>query len=170
MKDNNPGNYVSLDVSGLPLHLVATLPGIVNTDPHITVMYSKNSNVPLSHIDYVMQRKKIIGSSVFVSGVNVFDSSPNENNERDVSKGCLVLTIKSVPINDLHDQLCRLGCKHSYTPFHAHATLIYDCDLEQCKLAAEEIQKLIDSGQTFPLTITGYKNNRIKENWTDSLK
>lgn len=170
MKENNPGNYVSVNVSGLPLNLVASIPGQSSPEPHITLMYSKESNVPLDHIDYVMRRKKLIGSVVPISGVDVFDTPADDSGNREESLGCIVMTVNSSILNDTHDQLVRLGCKHSYTPFQAHATLIYNCPIYQCRMTAAEIQKRLDSGEEYPLTITSYNNTRVIEDWVDSRK
>lgn len=160
--ENNPGNYVSVDVSGLPLHLVSTLPGKVNTQPHITLMYSPESAVPLDHIQYLLNRKSLNGTSVMVTGVDIFDSQSNPED------GCIVLKVKSSLINDLHFALQRLGCKHTYTPFEAHATLIYGCPIEQCKIAVKEIEHKINEDGLF-LTCLGFNNQHIDKDWTSKL-
>jgi hypothetical protein len=165
MKETNKGNYVSVNVTGLPLHLVSTLPGKVNPEPHITLMYSKESSVPLSHVDYVLKRKSLDGQTLMVTGVDVFDDKDDEGNTKEQT-GCLVLKVHSPTLNDIHNHLMRLGCKHSYADFKPHATLIYGCPLEQCKIAAKEIQQHINDGMF--LTCNGYNNNHIIENWADT--
>lgn len=166
--ENNPGNYVSVDVTGLPLSLVAGLPGQVNSKPHITLMYSPESNVPLEHIAYALNRKPLNGVVVPVTGVDIFDSPPDENDNRVEHVGCIVLKVNSQPINDLHNHLVRLGCKHTYNPYQAHATLIYDCPIEQCKLAAKEIEQKIKDEGIF-LTCTKFNNQAIDKNWVAGL-
>lgn len=166
VKDNNPGNYVSVDVTGLPTRLVAALPGKVTPEPHITLMYSKESHVPLEHINHVLKRRSLDGANIPVVGVEIFDSQPKEG-EPDQKLGCLVLKVNSPQINEINSHLTRIGCKHSYTPFQAHATLIYDCPMEQCKIAIKEIQRHIDSDGIF-LTGGKFNNQWIKENWVDS--
>jgi hypothetical protein len=169
VKENNPGNYVSVDVEGLPLNLVSALPGTVNTKPHITLMYSKNSHVPLEHIQYVLNKRPLIGTTVMASAADVFDEPPKEGeDERDSQNGCIVLKIKSPILNDIHEHLIRLGCKHSYTPFQSHATLIYGCPLDQCKIALRDIERAVADG--ISLKLTKFNNQWIKENWSDTLK
>lgn len=77
VKDTNPGNYVSVDVTGLPLQLVAALPGQTNDKPHITLMYSMNSAVPFEHVAYVLKRKNIIGAVVHECH-SAWDALPSE--------------------------------------------------------------------------------------------
>lgn len=162
VKENNPGNYVSVDVTGLPIQLVSYLPGIVNSKPHITLMYSKNSHVPLEHIDYVLRRYKIIGSTVFVDDAAIFDS------QDDSSKGCIVLKVVSPVLTDIHNHLSRIGLKHSYQEFSPHATLIYDVPLDQAKIELQHIKNYInDNGVT--LQLTKFNNEYIKENWASEL-
>lgn len=168
VKENNPGNYVSVDVEGLPLNLVAALPGTVNTKPHITLMYSPESSVPLDHINYVLGRKSLLGAVVPVTGVDIFDSLPDDTNGRSEHIGCIVLKVNSPQINDLYNHLVRLGCKHTYNPFKAHATLIYNCPIDQCRIATKEIQSKIARDGMF-LTCKGFNNNFIDKNWVDKL-
>lgn len=168
VKENNPGNYVSVDVEGLPLTLVASLPGTVNSKPHITLMYSPESSVPLDHINYVLGRKSLLGAVVPVTGVDIFDSESDDTNGRSEHVGCIVLKVNSPQINDLHNHLVRLGCKHTYNPFNAHATLIYNCPIDQCRIAAKEIQSKIARDGMF-LTCKGFNNDFIDKNWVDKL-
>lgn len=164
VKDNNPGNYVSVDVTGLPTNFVSALPGIVTPQAHVTLMYSKNSHVPLEHIAYVLKRRPIIGTTLPVVGVSVFDSPSKDDGTRDEKVGCIVLNIHSDALNDIHAHLTRLGCKHSYPNFEPHATLIYDCPIEQCNITANEIRKALET-TSIMLTCTKMNNEHIKENW-----
>lgn len=167
VKENNPGNYVSVDVEGLPTSFVSSLPGIVTPKPHITLMYSKNSHVPLDHINYVLNRRKVSGILVPVVGVSVFDSAPSDNGERDEALGCIVLNVASDVLTDIHAHLTRLGCKHSYPNFEPHATLIYDCPVEQCRIVADEIRREI-ANSAINLRCTTTHNEHIKENWASN--
>lgn len=166
--ENNPGNYVSVDVDGMPLHLVSTLPGKVNTKPHITLMYSPESAVPLDHIQYLLNRRSMLGSSVMVTDADIFDSLPDPENGRPEHLGCIVLKVNSPQINDLHFALQRLGCKHTYTPFSAHATLIYNCPIDQCKLVLDDIKRAISDDGLF-LTCRGFNNEHIVKDWAERL-
>lgn len=166
--ENNPGNYVSVDVDGLPLHLVSTLPGKANTKPHITLMYSPESAVPLDHIQYLLNRRNMNGASVIVTGVDIFDSLPDPENGLPEHVGCIVLKVNSPQINDLHFALQRLGCKHTYTPFSAHATLIYNCPIEQCRIAVKEIERTINE-DGITLMCRGFNNGHIVKNWAEKL-
>ena len=166
--ENNPGNYVSVDVTGLPLSLVAGLPGQVNTKPHITLMYSPESNVPLDHIAYVLKRKSLNGVVVPVTGVDIFDSPSDKTDNLAERVGCIVLKVNAQQINDLHNHLIRLGCKHTYNPYQAHATLIYNCPIEQCRLALNDIRKKISTEGLF-LTCLGFNNQAIIKDWAEKL-
>ena len=157
VKENNPGNYVAVNVTGLPTKYVSALEGIVTPDPHVTLMYSKGSAVPLHFIDQVLARRKLSGVPLQVVGVDVFDS------QEDPSKGCIVLEVKNQILTDIHNHLLRIGCKHSYSEFKPHATLIYDVPLEQAKLTADDIRRNLDGGLF--LTCTTTTNQHIKENW-----
>ena len=165
---NNPGNYVSVDVTGLPTQLVAGLPGIINTSPHITLMYSKESAVPLEHVQFILKRRQnVIGTQVKVIGADVFDSVPKDG-ERDVTQGCIVLKINDPQLTAIHNHLVAYGMKHSYPEFSAHATLIYDLDIGQCREALPVIQRAVDSGEVY-LTLTKFNNERIVEDWAEKL-
>ncbi len=157
VKENNPGNYVSVNVTGLPTRYVSTLEGTVTPEPHVTLMYSKLSSVPLHFIDQVLSRRKLAGVQLQVVGVDVFDS------QEDPDKGCIVLEVKNQMLTDIHNHLLRIGCKHSYAEFKPHATLIYDVPLEQAHITAKEIQSEISEG--IYLTCTTTNNQWIKENW-----
>lgn len=167
-RTNNPGNYVSVDVEGLPLPLVTSLPGKPNTKPHITLMYSKESAVPLEHVNFILRRwERILGTSVKVTGVDVFDSVPKDG-ERNSKLGCVVLKITDDRIEAIHQQLLSYGMKHSYVPFSAHATLIYDCDIHQCRTVADEIEKTLDT-EPILLKLTKFNNERIISDWSEKL-
>lgn len=165
VKDTNPGNYVSVDVTGLPLQLVAALPGQTNDKPHITLMYSMNSAVPFEHVAYVLKRKNIIGAVVPVVDVDIF---PDSESTPEQKLGCIVLKVKHPMLNDIHEHLLRIGCKHSFTPFEPHATLIYKCPLEQCELAIADLKKTIAADGIF-LTCTKYNNQAVNKNWVKDL-
>jgi hypothetical protein len=167
VKASNPGNYVSVDVTGLPTNFVSTLPGNINTKPHITLMYSKDTNVPFSYIDYVLSRRKLNGVVIPVIGVDVFDN-PAENEVRDEALGCIVLKVESPILTDIHNHLIRIGCKHSYDEYSPHATLIYNCPLAQCHIAKADIEKQLKNSGLF-LTCTTTHNEHVKENWANSL-
>lgn len=165
VKDTNPGNYVSVDVTGLPLQLVAALPGQTNDKPHITLMYSSNTNVPLDHIAYILKRKNLIGAVVPVIGVDIF---PDSESTPDHKLGCVVLKVKHQLINDIHDHLTKIGCVHSFSPFEPHATLIYKCPFDQCELVLKDIKKVIATDGIF-LTCTKYNNEHVNKNWVKDL-
>lgn len=165
VKDTNPGNYVSVDVTGLPLQLVSALPGQTNDKPHITLMYSKDSAVPFDHVAYVLKRKNIIGAVVPVVGVDIFPDSESTPGQK---LGCIVLKVKHPMLTDIHEHLLRIGCKHSFTPFEPHATLIYKCPIEQCELALVDLKKTIAADGIF-LTCTKYNNEAVNKNWVNDL-
>lgn len=165
VRETNPGNYVSVDVIGLPLQLVSALPGQTNDKPHITLMYSKESSVPLDHVAYVLSRKKVIETIIPVIDVSIF---PDSESTPEQKLGCIVLKVRHPMLNDIHEHLLRIGCKHSFTPFEPHATLIYKCPIEQCELALDDIKKIIAADGIF-LTCTKYNNEVVNKNWVKDL-
>lgn len=162
VKESNPGNYVAVNVTGLPVQIVSALPGKVTPDPHITLMYSKNSGVPLANIDYVLKRRSIVGQHIMVTGVDLFDSNDVKTDSGEPTC-CIVLKVTSTTLNDIHNNLIRLGCKHSYDKYEPHATLIYGAPVGQATLAKKDIEHKISEG--IMLTCTSFVNNHIVENW-----
>ncbi len=155
------GNYVSIGVTELPTNMVSYLPGKVTPEPHITIMYSPNTDVDKNKIQYVLNRRNMTGMRIMVTGVEVFDTTKDDSKE---PIGCIVLRVSSPELNDIHNHLTRLGCRYTYDQYKPHATLIYDCPLEQCKIAAKEIEHNINEDGLF-LTCTSFTNSSINKDW-----
>ena len=166
VKESNPGNYVSIDVENIPTQFVQALPGIINSKPHITLMYSKDSGVPFDHVSYVLKRYNLQGVEIPIVGVDVFDSQVENAVE---PLGCIVLKVKDERLNAIHQMLLSFGAKHSYAEFEPHVTLIYDCPIDQCKLAAADIEKKIRDAGLF-VRCTTYNNEPVKSDWAKTLK
>jgi len=164
VKENNPGNYVSVDVTGLPVHLVSDMNGKVNADAHITLMYSKESHVPKQTIESLLDRNCLIGHQVKVTEAKVFDAL-----DKGESTGCIVLGISDDKIQKLNEKIAATGCKHSYVPFEAHATLIYDCPLEEANKKMISINEHLKTNPII-LSLGRFNNDWVKENWIDKLK
>jgi len=79
-----------------------------------------------------------------------------------------VLTVQSSALNDLHEHLQRIGCKHSYVPYKPHATLIYNVPIDLTEQVKKDIEAEIAKGQIF-LTLTKFNNDRVNEDWVKQL-
>ena len=160
MKDNNPGNYVSIDVSDLPVNLISSDDGTINSKPHVTLMYSKASGIHPDQIQNSLNRYNIAGSKATVHGVTVFPDSSTPG------KSAIVLELLHPELNRIHDAICAMGCKHSFIPFRPHATMLYGVDDSKTKeivdrISPEIIGKNIMMGEIH--------STPVKENWVDSL-
>ena len=165
MEELSPkGNYVSVGVTELPTNMVSYLPGKITPEPHITIMYSPSTDVDHDKIQYVLNRRKMNGSRIMVTGVEVFDTTKEDSTE---PMGCIVLRVNSPELNDLHNHLTRLGCVYTHEQYKPHATLIYNCPLEQCKIAVKEIEHAISHDGVF-LTCTNFTNEQINKDWEKS--
>ena len=161
MESIHNGNYVSVGVSGLPTNMVSYLPGKITPEPHITIMYSPDTDVPLDKIQQILNRRSMNGSRLMVTKVEVFDTTKEDSSE---PIGCIVLRVHSSELNDLHNHLVRLGCKYTHEQYKPHATLIYKCPLEQCHITAREIESKISHEGMF-LTCHDFTNSVLDKDW-----
>ena len=160
-KENNPGNYAAINVEKLPDFDLSSFQGQINTEPHITLIYSKDSAVPLDRIQKILDNHHLSGQEVEIIDVKIFDAL-----DKGESTGCVVLGVHSPELNKVHQDLLSVGCQHSYPKFEAHATMIYDASLDDCKKIKEMLTASV-VGQK--LKLTDYKNNVIKKDWAKSL-
>ena len=163
MKENNPGNYVSIGVKSIPLDLVQGMDGIPCTEPHVTLMYSKGSAVPVNHIEPFLNKHEqaLTSQPATVKGTNVFADV-----NKDASKGCIVMELDHPSLHSLHQDISSVGCKHSFSPLQPHATLIYGVPIDQAHAKAKEIEDKVKGMQ---VNLGGFTNQLVNENWTDTL-
>lgn len=160
LKDSNPGNYSAVGITGLPLDLVAGIVGTPNTKPHATLMYSKNSGVPLATVQAILDKHNIEGQEATVKGVNVFPDSSSPD------KSALVLELEHPGLAAIHQDLLSVGCKHSFSPFCPHATLAYGVDTNTAHDLAKSLHDKISG---MKLGLSGFENNHVNENWVATL-
>jgi len=160
MSDNNPGNYSSIAVDDLPTHLVPSDVGRLNTKPHVTLMYSKGSHVPQSQVADLMSKYDISGTKANVTGVEAFPDSDNPG------MSAMVLTLEHPELQKLHDALCAAGCKHSFNPFKAHATLLYNVPSDKVEDIKSSLEPKVVGTQ---LTLGGISNDIVKKDWVNTL-
>jgi 2'-5' RNA ligase len=92
-------------------------------DPHITLVYSKESSVDKNKLLKSIQQSfkdygvaEIIGAAAF----------------REDDKACIVLKLKSPQLSRINTALCSFeDIKHSYPEFNPHLTLFYDVNQEE---------------------------------------
>ena len=161
IKENNPGNYVSIGVELLPTESLNGIDGTITPEPHITLMYSKGSAVPLNQVQNILDKSNIKNSEATVTGLNVFSDKEN------VGKSALVLELDHPELHKLHDQLSATGCKHSFIPYVPHATLAYGVPTDD---AYELASKLKESLVGSKLKLTDYTNAPVKEDWVEKTK
>lgn len=161
LKDNNPGNYVSVGLGNLPTHLVEDLPGKINPEPHATLMYSKQSGVPVPVVAEMLKKHDLSGQAANVTGAKCFPDS------KEPGLSCVVLTLDHPSLHAIHQDLGALGAKHSFYPFEPHATLMYQIPTELAEQRAKELNETVKGTQ---LPFGEYENHHINEGWVDSLK
>lgn len=162
MLESTGGNYVSMMVDDPKINIEISSGTIVPPGKHhVTLMYSEGSDIPEERI-----RKKIEwmtgNRSVVSKKAEVFDS------QEDPSLGCVVLTVESYHLHNIHGELRRLGMKHSYSEFKPHVTLAYDVDIEEARRVANDLNKTLSTTPCV-LILHGLEVAPIKENWSDSL-
>lgn len=166
-KDTNTGNYVSVGCLMPEISKDLELKsGNPNKEPHVTLIYSKESTENpkdiLSDIQVRFGTKEILCGVIEAAK---FDSLPKKG-ERDENKACIVLKLKSKKLEDIHEFLKGKGLKHSYPEFSPHLTLFYDVDSDEANTV---VSTLNATGALDGLTIncSGFKSNTIIEKWNE---
>jgi len=169
--EENTGNYVSVDVaSDLPsFGLPEKYPDYKvcsRHDQHVTLIYSPTTNMPLGKVAKFL---KTLPSSfkATVSDVAAFDAVPKDG-ERDENACTIVLKLKSPELNGIHDDLKKLGLKHTYDEFSPHVSLIYGFPRDKKEECLEFIRLQIKDGLS--VSLRDFKNNKIIKNWADKLE
>ena len=156
------GNYVSLDVDNPEIDLDLKSGTVVPPGKHhVTLMYSEGTDVPKDKIKKGIEW--MTGSRTAKShSVDVFDS------DDDPTKGCIVLDIDSDHLHNIHEELRRIGLRHSYQEFKPHVTLAYGVDIDEAKRIAKELNAKLKMEPCL-ITMKGLVVKPIKDNWSDEL-
>ena len=160
--ESTGGNYVSLEVDDPEIELKLDSGTIVPSGKHhITLIYSEGTNVPEEKIKNAIEW--MTGSRTVKSkSVVVFDSQDNP------SSGCIVLKIDSDHLQNIHEELKRIGLRHSYSDYQPHVTLAYDVDIEEARTTADHLNKKLQETPCL-ITMRGLTINKINDNWSDDL-
>lgn len=160
-KQKHAGNYVSVDVLGLPTDLIKGVDGSINRSPHITLMYSPKTSILPEKIDSVLKNFDVSGKYGTVVSSEVFDS-PSKDGEQDKKLGCIVLKVNMPELDKIHQSLKDAGCKHTYDDFTPHATLMYNVPIDQAKSAVDTINKNLG---VVKLKLGKFNNEPIDKDW-----
>lgn len=160
--ESTGGNYVSLEVDDPEIELKLDSGKIVPPGKHhVTLMYSKGTSVPPEKIKKAIEW--MTGSRTAKSkSVGIFDSQDNP------SLGCIVLKIDSDHLQNIHEELKRIGLRHSYSEYQPHVTLAYDVDIEEARSTAKQLNKKLQETPCL-ITMRGLSVEPINDNWSDDL-
>lgn len=123
--DTKTGNYVSVGTA-FP-HFIEQMDvqtGTKSKDPHITLVYSKESTVDKNKLLKLLNQQFKDYGVAEITGADQFGKEDN--------KACIVLKLKSPMLTKINTALCQFGdIKHSYDEFSPHLTLFYDVHQEE---------------------------------------
>lgn len=135
--DTKTGNYVQVR-SKFPdfLSELSVDSGKVSKDPHITLVYSKESSVDKDKLlDNVRSKFKEYGIAKITSA-DKFDS------QEDDSLACIVLKLDAPLLRKINSYIITVGdIKHSYDEFEPHLTLFYDVKKEEAEYWVDYINR-----------------------------
>lgn len=153
------GNYVSIGLNkpaNLPKMDIKTGKILDSKDHHVTIMYSRDSNVP--HEDVLSKVKSQIDGHVVAkaSGFAAFDSP-------DDTGSALVLKLDSPELNTIHKNLKEMGLQHSYKAYKPHLSIAYGVDTNEAK---ELVGSLNKEFKSFDVHLAGIEAEPIVKNWS----
>lgn len=156
--DTKTGNYVSVGTQ-FPKFMdqMDVQTGSKSKDPHITLVYSKESSVDKNALlKSLNQQFKDYGVAEIIGA----DSFGKED-----GKGCIVLKLKSPMLTKINKALCSFGdIKHSYDEFSPHLTLFYDVNQEEADYWVDWLNSRI-KGQM--IQYKKFDSTNIIEDWND---
>lgn len=164
--DTGKGNYASIKCK-FPDIIAEVNPntGKINKDPHVTLIYSKESDLdPSNVLETLNKNKGIIVAEVI--GAAKFDSTPKEG-ERDDNLACIVLKLKSQKLDRIHKDLKEMGLTHSYPDFSPHLTLYYNVDREEAENWVKTLNKNKDVIGSM-IELKGFESANIITGWNES--
>ena len=165
------GNYVSIKVeSGLVIPSLEPLFGgsyvCDPSDQHVTLIYSTGTDVADKKIEQALHHYDEIEATL--DKVVAFDSTPKDGS-RDPDKCTIVVKLKPSVLNDIHEQLKKIGLKHSYPDYSPHISILYNLPIEKKEDAIATVQKWIDKNKD-TVSLRGFVIQPIIDDWADSRK
>jgi 2'-5' RNA ligase len=153
---NAPGNYVSVraDISDLDTSIVGEY---ATPEPHMTLMYSKKTNVDYDKIDSAMSHYPIVFFG-FIDEVTTFEDSENGNK-------AIVFKIKSDLALEMHSALRAIGLHHSFNPFEPHVTVAYNVPPELADNMVDTLRAV--TPEKHRIRFYGIKATNIVKNWSE---
>lgn len=152
------GNYVSIDTQLEDLGLPLGEKGVFTKSPHVTLMYSKSTNIPDASVN------KVVGSfpekvSATFGGVKIFDDGDD--------KHAVVLGLVSDELHTMHGALSTVGLKHSYDDYEPHVTYAYNMSRPEAEILKTELEAIYGTKDT-TFNLSGYKVKAVQKNWATS--
>ena len=157
------GNYVSIDTTLEDRGLNLGKEGVFTKSPHVTLMYSKNTNKTDSSVNQVVGRFPQQVSATF-GGVKIFDDSDG--------KHAVVLGLVCDELHTMHGELSSAGLVHSYDEYEPHLTYAYNLTRDEAEALKIELEAIYGTelepkkGQEFVLS--GYNVQAVQKNWATS--
>lgn len=147
------GNYVSIDTNINFPDGLDKYDGKITPSAHCTIMYSKNSNIPLDKVQALVDTfpTSFIG---VCNGIDIFD---------DDDYSCVVLRIDAPELYSMNEKLTSIGLKHSYD-YNPHITCMYKLTHKDAR-AVRDFVKRYYVGKVF--TFSNYNNNYVVKDWVD---
>lgn len=172
LESSPAGNYVCAHCNAPEIpHELLPKSGTVNmSEPHITLMYSRGTNIDPRVVDNVMRTMPHEFQLSWASA-ECFDAIPKEG-ERDENKATLVLKVVSPTAMQIHESLKSLGMVHSYPELSPHVTIAYNVDRDEAYDCASRINEWMMSnpvGGLNKIFTTHIESKPIDENWTKKL-
>lgn len=131
--------------------------GSKSKDPHITLVYSKESSVDKNKLLKSLQQSFKDYGVAEITGADSFGKEDN--------KACIVVKLKSPQLNKINVALCSFGdIKHSYDEFSPHLTLFYDVNQEEADYWVKWLNMRI-KGQM--IEFKGFESTNIIEDWNE---
>lgn len=160
VSNNVRGNYVAVNTNQISVPELSSVSGKFNTKQHVTLMYSKTTNIDPRIISYYLSRRNMVGEHLTVTGVDMFDS------QESTDLCCLVFKVTNPKLQSIHEILNRIGCKHSYADFSPHLTIVYDCPKDQCQTFIDnEFHRYLG----MQIVCGDFVNEGIKKDWSSTL-
>lgn len=150
------GNYVQIKTE-FPqiMDIMDISSGSKSKDPHITLVYSKESTVDKNELlKAIKQQFKDYGVAEIV-GADQFGKEDDT--------ACIVIKLRQQQLNKINAALCSYGdIKHSYPEFSPHLTLFYDVDQDEATYWVKWLNSRV-KGQM--LEFKGFESTTIIEDW-----
>jgi len=163
------GTYVGANVDELSSELKKLLSvdvaGTRVKRHHITVIYS------LVELDYDIVNIVLdqIGTpfKTEVIGAACFDALPSDDGTRDVNMSTIVLRLKSVTLEAVHNSLKSLGATHTYKSYEPHISIWYGVPREQAREVVDKLNAVftdLDKAK-FKVTVIGLYAEPLNPDW-----